>query len=100
MNVRFPEDELRVEPIYFGNDTQQTNIIEILERDAKKHQPQLHMISGGPASGKSETLTTLQEGLKSDFEAIAHAEDIENGYVDARIPKEIASIVKDMNALV
>jgi hypothetical protein len=92
-------DELNIPPLYFGNDSQQTRIIESLEKQALQRRTKLNIVSGGPASGKSKTLEYVREQLESSgqFETVVTADQITDGRMPRSLPPELAELLSDMN---
>lgn len=92
------EDD-EVKPIYFGNDDQQTTVIETLEEAIKAGKSQMHLVSGGPSSGKSNTMVVVNAELEGagKFDHLVTPEQIAEDDFPNEVPLKLRQLIRDMD---
>lgn len=95
----YDDDSFHSSPLYFGDDNQQTTIIEKLEKAAMQYKTGLQLVAGGPSCGKSSALEHVRDGLEQSrrFTVVAEAGQVEAGFVPSDVPQDLAQLLRDMN---
>lgn len=60
------QDDIALNPLYFGDDTQQRQVIDTLSSALQKNKGGIYLIIGGQRTGKSSAIEQVELGLKRD----------------------------------
>ncbi len=92
-------NETDAEPMYFGNDDQQTRVAETLEKAIDFKKSKLQLVIGPPATGKFSVAQLLNEGLQQGrkFDCLADPDQIAEDDIPSEVPKALKDLVRAMD---
>lgn len=91
-------DDSEAKPLYFGNDNKHSEVVEKLEDAIKNRKSKLHIISGGPSTGKSYAVAMTKDGMGTDkFDLLVDPDQLAENDIPHDVPREIVKLLREMN---